>query len=456
MNSDFKIKINSMNILSVSEFSRFRGRYANNEKSVIFLRLLGGYPSLSSDICKMDSFLCSGNDDFSAYLRIKNLPVPEDEDIKFYSDSYLSYKSNKGKICLKNAVKEQMHCNLEKAYQKILDLYKKTGKIITDTIERNIYVMMMFRFDFIMSRLTVQWNENSIVKIVSENITGIHNYLFFYLLVLMGIDVLLIQCEKDIDDKLKALDLSQSVVVGQTGRYEIKPFSPQQTESESRKSISETSLTDTIKKTHEVSHGKFLSIQAEQINKQEKSVEELAKLASAVVLIAVHDKNGNITGNGSGIMIGEKGFILTNCHVASKGFFFTVKIEDDDNLYTTNEIIKYNNVSDLAVIRIDRCLCPIPVYSGTRPARGQKVVAIGSPLGLFNTVSDGIISGFREINSTDMIQFTAPISPGSSGGALLNMNGEVIGIITAGFDVGQNINLAVSYECINSFIKGLV
>ena len=86
--------------------------------------------------------------------------------------------------------------------------------------------------------------------------------------------------------------------------------------------------------------------------------------------------------------------------------------------------------------------------------RGQKVVAIGSPLGLFNSVSDGIISGFREIHSVNMIQFTAPISHGSSGGAVLNMQGEVIGISTAGFDSGQNINLAVSYEDIVMFIKG--
>ena len=84
----------------------------------------------------------------------------------------------------------------------------------------------------------------------------------------------------------------------------------------------------------------------------------------------------------------------------------------------------------------------------------QKVVAIGSPLGLFNSVSNGIISGFRKLDGVDMIQFTAPISHGSSGGAVLNMLGEVIGISTAGIDNGQNINLAVGYECINHFIRG--
>ena len=71
-----------------------------------------------------------------------------------------------------------------------------------------------------------------------------------------------------------------------------------------------------------------------------------------------------------------------------------------------------------------------------------------------NSISDGIISGFRTIDGVDMIQFTAPISHGSSGGAVLNMYGEVIGISTAGFDRGQNINLAVGYESINLFIQG--
>lgn len=73
---------------------------------------------------------------------------------------------------------------------------------------------------------------------------------------------------------------------------------------------------------------------------------------------------------------------------------------------------------------------------------------------MFNSVSDGIISGFRKIDMVDMIQFTAPISHGSSGGAVLNMQGEVIGISTAGIDEGQNINLAVNYEDIRMFVMG--
>jgi S1-C subfamily serine protease len=193
------------------------------------------------------------------------------------------------------------------------------------------------------------------------------------------------------------------------------------------------------------------------VKREEMSFEELARLASSVVMIAIHNKKGEVIGTGSGIMIAKNGDILTNNHVASGGYFYSVRIEEDENIYETNEVIKYNPMLDLALIRIDRQLNPLKVYDGkNKLVRGQKVVAIGSPLGLFNSVSDGIVSGFRVFNEVDMIQFTAPTSHGSSGGAVLNMFGEVIGISTAGIDSGQNINLAMGYECINNFIRGFI
>ena len=190
-------------------------------------------------------------------------------------------------------------------------------------------------------------------------------------------------------------------------------------------------------------------------SRKEKSFEELALLASSIVMIEVHNQLGDVLGIGSGIMIGKEGYILTNHHVVNKGWYYCVRIENDEEVYRTNEVIKYNSVMDLAVIRIAKTLSPLPIYKGrNKLVRGQRVVAIGSPLGLFNSISDGIISGFRVMDSVDVIQFTAPISHGSSGGALLNMYGEVIGISSAGIDSGQNINLAVPYDCINLFIQG--
>ena len=183
-------------------------------------------------------------------------------------------------------------------------------------------------------------------------------------------------------------------------------------------------------------------------------------LASSVVMIEVLDQEGQCFKTGSGILIHQEGYILTNFHVVADGVSYRVKLEGDDNSYLSQSVIKYHSVYDLALLRIDRSCTPLPIYGGHQSdsplIRGQKVVAIGSPLGLFNSVSDGIISGFRTIQDTDMIQFTAPTSPGSSGGALLNMQGEVIGICTAGIQDGQNINLAVDYQTIRFFASGFL
>ena len=76
--------------------------------------------------------------------------------------------------------------------------------------------------------------------------------------------------------------------------------------------------------------------------------------------------------------------------------------------------------------------------------------------GLRPSGTDGIISGFRTVGERSMIQFTAPTSHGSSGGALLDLYGNLIGIITAGFDDGQNLNLAVDYKAILDFTRGIL
>lgn len=190
--------------------------------------------------------------------------------------------------------------------------------------------------------------------------------------------------------------------------------------------------------------------------RRELSYEELALLAESVVMISLCDRNGNIIGNGSGIAVGEKGYILTNCHVIEHGGIFLVRFENEDRPYPA-QVIKYHAVHDMALIRIDRRVKTLPLYQNRADlVRGQRVVAIGSPMGLINTVSDGIISGFRTVRETDVIQFTAPISPGSSGGALLNVYGELIGMCFGGVDQGQNLNLAISCREISPFIRGFI
>ena len=185
---------------------------------------------------------------------------------------------------------------------------------------------------------------------------------------------------------------------------------------------------------------------------RELSYEELARLSTSVVMIGVADERGEVRGSGSGVVINGNGYIITNYHVVSHGVRYFVKFENEPETYETTRIIKYHPEYDLAIIKVTKQCQPIHVYDGHNIVRGQKVVAIGSPLGLFNSVSDGIVSAFRHMeNGRSMIQFTAPISSGSSGGAVLDLYGNLIGISTAGFDDGQNLNLAVDSECIRQF-----
>lgn len=185
--------------------------------------------------------------------------------------------------------------------------------------------------------------------------------------------------------------------------------------------------------------------------------EALAGFAASVVMLEVLDETGTPRASGSGVLIAPGGIILTNFHVARGGAAYAVHVENCASVFQTDELLKYHPDFDLALLRLPDCPGrPIPLYDGPALRRGQQVVAIGSPLGLFNSVSDGIIAGFRTLDGIDMIQFTAPTSPGSSGGALLDRCGRLIGIVTAGVSGGQNLNLAVSYGIIRQFVHGFV
>ena len=103
----------------------------------------------------------------------------------------------------------------------------------------------------------------------------------------------------------------------------------------------------------------------------------------------------------------------------------------------------------------DETLRPVVLGDSDELEVGERVVAIGNPYSWENTLSDGLVSGIRELEGTTLLQITAPISPGSSGGALFNMKGEVIGITTIGSTWGaQNLNFAVPVNSLKALIVG--
>ncbi len=430
---------NVLNIDSFASFAGIRGGVNQNCKDVYFVRALAHGDNFTYDIDQMEvalqKALSEGN---LFYKRIGKLPRLRDaQEIQCYSSCYAKWTENhkKNVVTKVSATDGSLSHALGVALSRVLEIYHRNRPESNASMEKNFAVKLLYWFDQVMGRDFPRfWNEKRAVKIVAENVTKEQEYLFYYMVTLMGADALLVQREGDIEgDALKSLS---------------QAFAPQKI----RQPAPTVAAAPPQRK---ISQRKERTRPQTVLRRQEKSFEELAQLAASVVMIEVRDDSGEALSSGSGIMIGKGGYILTNNHVTSGGRFYSVRIEEEERIYETDEMIKYNPTLDLAVIRIGRQLNPIPVYEGgEKLVRGQKVVAIGSPLGLFNSVSDGIISGFRRIGDVDMIQFTAPISHGSSGGALLNMFGEVIGISTAGMDRGQNLNLAVGYEWIQMFVKG--
>lgn len=442
---------NVMNINSIDTFLNVKGGYNHNLRDVYFVRGIGEPADMKELMLSIDKRM----DDISktgrlSYVRLSGLPgLSSRDDADFYAGVYEKWEKGSGlelKCCKTNPA---LGDAITGATRDVASLYKEIKPGSTGSMEKNFVVKLWFWLDSLFEEALSSWSEKSCIKVLADNVVRVQEYLFYYMLTLLGCDVFLLESKKDIQAEDKLVKLSATVNLGEYGTTDVPAYIKRQ-EAPPVSGAQGAGLPAMEQRTVINS-----APENERTNSREKSFEELARLASSIVMIAVHDQAGNVMGTGSGIMIGRDGYILTNHHVVCGGRFFSVRIEDDTQIYRTDEVIKYNTVLDMAVIRIDRTLKPIPIYNGAQKlVRGQKVVAIGSPLGMFNSVSDGIISGFRRIDERDMIQFTAPTSPGSSGGAVLNMQGEVIGISTAGIDNAQNINLAVGYENIRIFARG--
>ncbi len=459
----FKTRYNVMNVSSFHAFTNIKGGVNGNCKDVYFVRMTGLHPTYTEEVRQMDTTLSERMAKGECrYTRINALPrLVSVEDVAYYAGCYDNWQAS-GKKAVQIHLTENngdLEEVLGQACIKTAALFAQATPHANDSIIKNFITKLLFWLDQTSEGLLKDWNPKRSLKLAAANLSKKQEYLYAYLLTQMGIDVLLLQYQSDIDASLEQMKLSAKVELGSFGTCVLPEFDPKKRPEEKTEAKKVVITTRPQKPSGSPSPAPLPGRRPQPAGhaRRELEFEELARLASSVVMITVHDPKGEVLGTGSGIMVGKEGYILTNHHVASGGRYYSVRIEDDETIYKTDEVIKYNSVLDLSVIRIDRRLSPIPIYQGGKAlVRGQKVVAIGSPLGLFNSVSDGIISGFRVVDNVDMIQFTAPTSHGSSGGALLNMYGEVIGISTAGFDNAQNINLAVGYEAISQFIKGFV
>ena len=175
--------------------------------------------------------------------------------------------------------------------------------------------------------------------------------------------------------------------------------------------------------------------------------DRIEQAAKSVLMLEVYNRQGKLLATGSGFVAFDSSTLVTNYHVIDeKGTYEIIAIGDDDRNYSITKVLCADEEADIAILGFKNktSLEPLALWAEKNLKRGAPVVAIGSPKGQKNTVSKGDISAVFADTDISVIQFTAPISPGSSGGALLNDDGKVIGITTGTLnEESQNINFAV-------------
>lgn len=173
----------------------------------------------------------------------------------------------------------------------------------------------------------------------------------------------------------------------------------------------------------------------------------LKEKSESVLFLEAYDRYGNSLGTGSGFLFHDRTTVATNYHVIYNAHRIVAWTADGQRCTELDLVLAYDSAADLAILQCseDLHLQPLKVSDSSSVVQGDTVYAIGYPLGLANTVSNGIISSrYYDSAGIDILQVTSAVSPGSSGGALLNEKGQVIGIICFTHSEGQNLNGAIA------------
>jgi hypothetical protein len=158
-------------------------------------------------------------------------------------------------------------------------------------------------------------------------------------------------------------------------------------------------------------------------------------------------------GLGTGFLVRADGWVVTNLHVIADADEAIVTLSNKKS-YPVLEVVNASAKHDLALLRIKLQGSPVLKLGHSEDVRaGDAVVAIGHPLGLEDTVSNGLVSAVREVGDLTALQISAPIAPGSSGGPLFNDRGEVIGVATAILRGGQNLNLGMPVKYVHELMQ---
>jgi tetratricopeptide (TPR) repeat protein len=169
------------------------------------------------------------------------------------------------------------------------------------------------------------------------------------------------------------------------------------------------------------------------------------QVRTSVVTVIAFNGDGKPITQGTGFFVSSDGMLITNHHVLAGAAKASVKTKGG-KVYDIVTTIAQDTDGDLVAVKVNlRGVAVHPLRLSNGPiTSGQRVLVIGSPLGLEETVSEGIVSAVRQIEGIGrIIQITAPISPGSSGSPVINMRGEIIGVASLNLSGGQNLNFAI-------------
>ncbi|GEM_PF-4392278 len=176
-------------------------------------------------------------------------------------------------------------------------------------------------------------------------------------------------------------------------------------------------------------------------------------ISGAVVRIYSESGSGRIENQGSGIILKSRKWLITNAHVLGSGNY--IYAGHQGNYFKLDSVLLLDHQSDIMILRIGeksginqlKDVPDLKVFDSDKIRIGQRIYAIGSPLGFENTISEGLVSGIRpgSDSSVSYIQISAPVSSGSSGGAVVDARGRLLGITSRVFtgDAVQNINFAI-------------
>ena len=413
-------------------------------KEVLFLRYIGIPDSIEhyiEDIQKMDAYFYANKQDV-CYLRLHKLEVLTNKiAIQKFTDVWENWQTTMAqpqllnKISLGSKLKdERIEWTKKLSFKQMIHIYKEHHPDANDTLLKNFAVKFLYWIDYYVPQIFA--DQQASQKIIFIGDSTQHEILFLYFLSTLGCDICYMNPKQDMTNVYPIIAASSTLHMCQA-IYDKELTIPKPSIVSPQSTMIPTPSSRTIPI-------------------EECSYEQLASFATSVVMIKTFGPDQKVLCFGSGVVLHRDGYILTNLHVVSGGEYYSVLYENDTNEYITTQFVKYHDIYDLAILKVNRTSKALPVKMDGQLVRGQKIVAIGSPLGLFNSVSDGIVSGFRDIRQMSMIQFTAAISNGSSGGALLDMQGRLVGLITAGFNDGQNLNLAVPAHIIYQFAQNFI